>query len=88
MIEYYDVSGCYIIRPWAYFIWEKIKEKFDCEIKKLGVQNCYFPLFVSKNSLKREKAHVEDFAPEVETFGKILKKIFRIKIKFSGSLGD
>lgn len=24
MIEYYDVSGCYILRPWAYSIWERI----------------------------------------------------------------
>ena len=25
MIEYYDVSGCYILRPWSYSIWESIK---------------------------------------------------------------
>jgi len=25
MIEYYDISGCYILRPWSYSIWEKIK---------------------------------------------------------------
>lgn len=24
MIEYYEVSGCYILRPWAYSVWEKI----------------------------------------------------------------
>ena len=33
LIEYYDISGCYIIRPWAYAIWEKIIEKFDADIK-------------------------------------------------------
>jgi len=22
MIEYYDISGCYILRPWAMAIWE------------------------------------------------------------------
>ncbi len=65
LIEYYDVSGCYILRPWAYFIWEQIKDKFDKDIKKLGVQNCYFPLFVSRSALEREKTHIEDFAPEV-----------------------
>ncbi|KAG0269664.1 ribose-phosphate pyrophosphokinase 1, partial [Actinomortierella ambigua] len=27
MIEYYDVSGCYILRPWAYGIWEQIQGK-------------------------------------------------------------
>ena len=34
MIEYYDVSGCYILRPWSYAIWERIKDHFDAEIKK------------------------------------------------------
>ena len=146
MIEYYDVSGCYILRPWSYAIWERIKDHFDGEIKKcalrgcprvsshvsseiwlhvraprlasvgwralracgvwplrlscvcheaqrarraallarsaasgalctlvadaraparLGVENAYFPLFVSEKALTAEKDHVEGFAPEV-----------------------
>lgn len=65
MIEYYDVSGCYILRPWAYSIWETIKDFLDSKIKTIGVQNCYFPMFVSAQALEREKTHVADFAPEV-----------------------
>uniref|UniRef100_A0A452V9Y0 Bifunctional glutamate/proline--tRNA ligase n=1 Tax=Ursus maritimus TaxID=29073 RepID=A0A452V9Y0_URSMA len=65
LIEYYDVSGCYILRPWAYSIWESIKDFFDAEIKKLGVENCYFPMFVSQGALEKEKTHIADFAPEV-----------------------
>lgn len=65
MIEYYDVSGCYVLRPWAFSIWEAIKEFFDREIKKLGVENCYFPMFVSQAALEKEKSHIADFAPEV-----------------------
>uniref|UniRef100_A0A915PJ27 proline--tRNA ligase n=1 Tax=Setaria digitata TaxID=48799 RepID=A0A915PJ27_9BILA len=65
MIEYYDVSGCYVLRPWAYAIWEFIQEWFDEKIKKLGVKNCYFPIFVSQGALEREKTHMTDFAPEV-----------------------
>uniref|UniRef100_A0A8C0ER82 Bifunctional glutamate/proline--tRNA ligase n=1 Tax=Bubo bubo TaxID=30461 RepID=A0A8C0ER82_BUBBB len=65
MIEYYDVSGCYVLRPWAYAIWEAIKNFFDAEIKKLGVENCYFPMFVSQAALETEKTHIADFAPEV-----------------------
>ncbi|XP_053164883.1 bifunctional glutamate/proline--tRNA ligase isoform X4 [Hemicordylus capensis] len=65
MIEYYDVSGCYILRPWAFSIWEDIKNFFDSEIKKLGVENCYFPMFVSQAALEKEKTHIADFAPEV-----------------------
>uniref|UniRef100_A0A8C5M9G7 Glutamyl-prolyl-tRNA synthetase 1 n=1 Tax=Leptobrachium leishanense TaxID=445787 RepID=A0A8C5M9G7_9ANUR len=65
LIEYYDVSGCYILRPWAFAIWEAIKEFFDREIKTLGVENCYFPMFVSQAALEKEKTHIADFAPEV-----------------------
>nr|XP_054758957.1 bifunctional glutamate/proline--tRNA ligase-like isoform X2 [Lytechinus pictus] len=65
MIEYYDVSGCYVLRPWSYSIWEKIVAFFDAEIKKLGVENTYFPIFVSQSALEREKEHIADFSPEV-----------------------
>ncbi|XP_055388345.1 LOW QUALITY PROTEIN: uncharacterized protein LOC129616798 [Condylostylus longicornis] len=65
MVEYYDISGCYILRPWSYFMWESIQDFMNIRIKKLGVQNCYFPMFVSKNKLEAEKDHVEGFSPEV-----------------------
>lgn len=65
MIEYYDISGCYILRPWSFSIWEQIQQFFDGEIKKLGVKNSYFPLFVSEKVLNKEKDHIEGFAPEV-----------------------
>jgi prolyl-tRNA synthetase len=65
MIEYYEISGCYILRPLAYFIWEGIQSFLDSRFKKNGVQNCYFPMFVSEAALGKEKDHVEGFAPEV-----------------------
>ncbi|KAM5163294.1 bifunctional glutamate/proline--tRNA ligase isoform 4-T4 [Mantella aurantiaca] len=65
MIEYYDVSGCYVLRPWSFAIWDSIKNFFDTGIKKLGVENCYFPMFVSQAALEKEKTHIADFAPEV-----------------------
>ena len=65
MLDYYDVSGCYILKPWSYSIWEKIQRWFDDRIKGLGVENCYFPMFVSQKVLEREKDHIEGFAPEV-----------------------
>lgn len=64
-IEYYDISGCYILRPPAFFIWEQITQFFDKRIKEIGVQNCYFPMFVTENALNKEKDHVEGFSPEV-----------------------
>ncbi|KAK7823141.1 proline--trna ligase [Quercus suber] len=65
LIEYYDISGCYILRPWTMAIWEEMQKFFDAEIKKMDIQNCYFPLFVSPGVLQKEKDHVEGFAPEV-----------------------
>ncbi|WWC69131.1 proline-tRNA ligase [Kwoniella pini CBS 10737] len=65
MLDYYDISGCYILRPWSYSIWQTIQTWFDDEIKKLGVQDCYFPMFVSNARLEKEKDHIEGFAPEV-----------------------
>mmetsp|Transcript_24686 Transcript_24686/g.37429 ORF Transcript_24686/g.37429 Transcript_24686/m.37429 type:complete len:737 (+) Transcript_24686:85-2295(+) len=65
MISYYDISGCYILRPWSYKIWELIQDWFNIQIRKLDVENSYFPMFVSKDRLEKEKDHVEGFAPEV-----------------------
>jgi prolyl-tRNA synthetase len=42
-----------------------LQDFFDKEIKKMGVENAYFPLFVSKAALEAEKEHVEGFAAEV-----------------------
>ncbi|KAJ6113541.1 hypothetical protein N7523_006858 [Penicillium sp. IBT 18751x] len=65
MLDYYDVSGCFILKPASYFIWEEIQNWFNKKIKAMGVKNCSFPLFVSEDVLQREKDHIEGFAAEV-----------------------
>jgi prolyl-tRNA synthetase len=40
-------------------------EWFNVRIKELGVENAYFPMFVSQKVLEREKDHIEGFSPEV-----------------------
>ncbi|GKY94771.1 hypothetical protein MPSEU_000442300 [Mayamaea pseudoterrestris] len=65
MISYYDISGCYILRPWSYKMWELIQNWFNEKIEAMDVENAYFPMFVSKDRLEKEKDHVEGFAPEV-----------------------
>ncbi len=65
LIEYSSVSGCVVFRPYSYAMWEKLQEFFDKEIKKRGVKNAYFPLFIPEALLKKEAAHVEGFTPEV-----------------------
>ena len=41
------------------------KEWFNSKIKDMGVENAYFPMFVSQKALEREKDHIEGFSPEV-----------------------
>merc|ERR1712151_150464 len=65
MIEYYDISGCYILRPWSFSIWENIQKFLDAKIKSVDVENTCFPLFVSEKALNKEKDHIEGFSPEV-----------------------
>jgi prolyl-tRNA synthetase len=42
-----------------------VQRWFDDRIKELGVQNAYFPMFITEDVLNTEKDHVEGFAPEV-----------------------
>ncbi len=65
LIEYGPVSGCYILRPAAYFIWEQVQAFFDPLIKKEGVKNAYFPLFIPESLLNKEEKHIAGFAAEV-----------------------
>jgi hypothetical protein len=44
MIDFFDISGCYILRPWSFSIWDAIRDYLDGKIKAVGVQNCYFPM--------------------------------------------
>ncbi|RHN71170.1 putative proline--tRNA ligase [Medicago truncatula] len=68
LIEHYDISGLYILRPSAVEIWETLQAFFDSEIKKMNVENCYFPMFVLDCHLKKEKAHNEGFKQVVRVF--------------------
>ncbi len=65
LVEYTDVSGCYILRPRAFAVWEKIREYFDIKIKNSGVKNLYFPMFIPESLLKKEEKHFKGFKAEV-----------------------
>jgi len=65
LADYTDVSGCMVLRPRAYSIWETVQAWFDSKIKELGVRNAYFPLFIPEHLLTKEAEHVEGFTPEV-----------------------
>lgn len=65
LAEHSPVRGCMIIKPDGYAIWEMIQREIDTLLKKRGVKNCYFPLFIPESYLRRESEHVEGFAPEL-----------------------
>jgi len=65
LAEFSDVKGCMVVRPNGYQIWEAIMNFFDKNIKKIGVKNAAFPLFIPEHYFKKEQEHAEGFAPEV-----------------------
>jgi prolyl-tRNA synthetase len=66
LIEYYnEISGFFIMRPAAMYIWSVIRKWFQERIEAMGVEETSFPLFLSQRSLEKEKDHVEGFAPEL-----------------------
>ena len=65
LIDYSQVKGCVILRPYAYALWENIQRILDDMFKKTGHENVYMPMFIPESLLQKEKDHVEGFAPEV-----------------------
>lgn len=65
LAEESGVRGCMVIKPWGYGIWERIQSLMDAEIKKAGIDNCYFPLFIPLSFFEKEADHVEGFAKEM-----------------------
>jgi prolyl-tRNA synthetase len=64
LADYGPVKGCMVIKPYGYAIWELMQADMDRRIKETGHLNAYFPLFIPKHHLEREKEHVEGFSPE------------------------
>ncbi len=65
MVDYSDVKGCMVIKPYGYGVWELIQAQMDRRFKDTGHVNAYFPLFIPESLLLKEAEHVEGFAPEV-----------------------
>jgi len=65
LAEHSPVKGSMTILPYGFSIWERIQAELDRRLKELGVQNAYFPLFIPRSFIKREKEHLEGFSPEL-----------------------
>ena len=64
-IDYSSVSGCIVLRPDSYFVWEVISRETDKKFKDMGITNTYFPLLIPERLLNKEKEHIAGFSPEV-----------------------
>jgi len=64
LMDYSDVKGFIIYRPYGYAIWEGIQQDLDKRLKATGHQNVYMPLVIPESLFQKEKDHVEGFAPE------------------------
>ncbi len=64
LADYSAVRGCMVIRPYGFALWENMQAALDKMFKDTGHVNAYFPLFIPKNFLSKEAAHVEGFAKE------------------------
>lgn len=65
LADYSPVRGCMVIRPYGYAVWENMQADMDRRFKETGHVNAYFPLFIPRSLLEKEKEHVEGFSPEV-----------------------
>jgi len=65
LIDYSGVKGFFILRPYAFALWENIQTVLDARFKELGHENVSMPLLIPESLLQKEKDHVEGFAPEV-----------------------
>ena len=64
LVDYSDVKGLFIMRPYGYAIWENIQKILDSKFKATGHQNVAMPMLIPESLLQKEKDHVEGFAPE------------------------
>jgi prolyl-tRNA synthetase len=65
LADYAPVKGTMVIRPYGFAIWERVQEILNPWMKKAGIKNAYFPLFIPHSLLEKEKEHVKGFSPEL-----------------------
>ncbi|NDD54925.1 hypothetical protein EBZ39_13850 [bacterium] len=65
IVDSSPTRGCFVIKPYGYAVWEHIQKHMDAGIKRLGVDNAYFPLLIPKSFLTKEEKHIEGFSPEL-----------------------
>jgi prolyl-tRNA synthetase len=65
LADYAPVRGCMVVRPYGTALWESIQAGLDRRFKETGHENALFPLLIPESFMRKEKEHVEGFAPEL-----------------------
>lgn len=65
LADYSSVSGCMVLRPDSYQMWDTIKNICKKKLEPLEIKEAYFPLLIPESLLKKEQDHVKGFSPEV-----------------------
>ena len=55
LMDYSDVKGFIIYRPYGYAIWEGIQGYLDRRFKETNHQNVYMPLVIPESLFQKEK---------------------------------
>jgi len=64
LMDYSDVKGFIIYRPYGYAIWEGIQNYLNQKFRETDHENVYMPMVIPESLFQKEKDHVEGFQPE------------------------
>ena len=54
LMDYSEVKGFIIYRPYGYAIWEQIQNYLNKEFKKTGHETVYLPLVINESLFQKE----------------------------------
>ena len=60
-----EIAGLWTIEPKGMFIWNEIKLFIDQSLRKMNVQEWYFPMLVRSSTIAKEFEHITGFTPEL-----------------------
>ncbi len=75
LVIYGQVKGTMMFQPNGWAIWESIHNLIDARFKPLGIKNVALPTLIPYEEFTKEAKHLEGFAPECYTVGKIGDKV-------------
>lgn len=64
LVDQGPARGTIVLRPYGYSFWKETQKVLGQAIEDNGVQDAYFPAIIPEELLKKEKDHIEGFAPE------------------------